>query len=63
MNLTASSSVESIPIGVKIPIPEETTYDSWLKLINGAQSTIEIAAFYLTLTDGSQWPPEDGMRR
>eukprot|EP01122_Echinamoeba_exundans_P017932 TRINITY_DN987_c0_g1_i2.p2 TRINITY_DN987_c0_g1~~TRINITY_DN987_c0_g1_i2.p2 ORF type:complete len:208 (-),score=47.21 TRINITY_DN987_c0_g1_i2:1053-1676(-) len=54
------SLVESVPIGTNIPIPEETTYDSWLKLINSAQSTIEIAAFYITLTDGSQWPPEDG---
>lgn len=54
------SLVESVPVGTVIPIPEYTTYEAWMKLIGNAKSTIEIAAFYMTLTEGSQWPVEDG---
>lgn len=44
--------MESIPYGmiyVNGTTPHPTTYDTWMDLINSAQSSIEIASLYWTL--------------
>lgn len=38
------------------PVPN-TTYDAWHYLVRKAKKTIDIAAFYVRLTDGSKYPP------
>jgi hypothetical protein len=38
------------------PVPN-TTYDAWHYLVRKAKKTIDIAAFYVRLTDGSNYPP------
>ncbi|TMS17534.1 Phospholipase D3 [Larimichthys crocea] len=46
--------VESIPIGLypSFPPPERSIADSWLHLLNKANSSVHIAAFYFTLREG-----------
>ncbi|TKS72731.1 Phospholipase D3 [Collichthys lucidus] len=46
--------VESIPIGLypSSPPPERSIADSWLHLLNKANSSVHIAAFYFTLREG-----------
>ena len=33
--------------------PDISTHDAWLRLMNNAKSTIDIAAYYFSLTDGT----------
>ncbi|XP_049848529.1 5'-3' exonuclease PLD3-like [Schistocerca gregaria] len=49
--------VESSPSVLHQSI-SESTYDAWKRLIGEAEKTIEIACFYMTLTDGESLPPE-----
>eukprot|EP01104_Vermistella_antarctica_P015179 TRINITY_DN4921_c0_g4_i1.p1 TRINITY_DN4921_c0_g4~~TRINITY_DN4921_c0_g4_i1.p1 ORF type:complete len:443 (+),score=96.71 TRINITY_DN4921_c0_g4_i1:38-1330(+) len=60
----AYSIVESIPYGLNTTLPnaDGSTADAWLDLINGANESLHIACFYLTLnvTDGSTAPPPPG---
>lgn len=46
--------MESIPIGLypSFPPPERSIADSWLHLLNKANSSVHIAAFYFTLREG-----------
>ena len=43
--------IESIPEDVNLTT-NVTTTEAWLQMINGAQSTLEFAVFYMTLTGG-----------
>ena len=43
--------IESIPYEVNLTTNVSTTA-AWLQMINGAQSTLEFAVFYMTLTGG-----------
>jgi phospholipase D3/4 len=58
------SLVESIPEGLLYP-PDATlhtsTYDTWMNLINTAESSIEIASFYWSLrgSDIIPYPTSD----
>ena len=45
--------VESIPMGVTLSPVRQSTYDAWMNLITNAKDTLNIAAFYMTLTDGA----------
>lgn len=42
---------KSIPIGVEF-VPEIATHVAWLDMFERAQHSIDIAAFYFSLTDG-----------
>jgi hypothetical protein len=42
---------QSIPVGMNIT-PDIATHDAWIDLLNNANKTVNIAAFYFTLTDG-----------
>lgn len=46
--------VESIPVGLyeSAPSPRQSIADSWLHLLNKANSSVHIAAFYFTLRGG-----------
>jgi hypothetical protein len=57
-----SCVAESIPTDISIEPVEQITYDSWMRIIGRARQSIDIACFYMSLTDGSQYPPEDGSR-
>lgn len=46
---------ESIPIGVEF-VPEIATHVAWLDMFERAQHSIDIAAFYFSLTDGVHLP-------
>lgn len=48
--------VESIPVGLypSTPLSRGTIADSWLRLLEKANSSVHIAAFYFTLRDPSE---------
>ncbi|XP_046741298.1 5'-3' exonuclease PLD3-like isoform X2 [Diprion similis] len=53
--------VESIPIGMVYPnnsVQHPSTYNSWMELIASAQSSIEIAAMYWTMTRQEVYPDD-----
>ena len=47
------SLVESIPEGLEFnsSVTHPSIYDTWLRLIQGAQSSLDIASFYWTMTN------------
>lgn len=52
---------QSIPGDLPGPSrPWTSTYMSWLKAIQAARQTIDIACYYMTLTDGASAPPGQG---
>jgi phosphatidylserine/phosphatidylglycerophosphate/cardiolipin synthase-like enzyme len=64
-NLTSSSAKVFTPLSIPADMPEmpfqwTSTYSSWLQIINSATSSIDIACYYMTLTDGSVAPPGQG---
>ncbi|EFA85148.1 phospholipase D3 [Heterostelium album PN500] len=46
---------ESIPVYVNLTT-NITTYEAWMNLINNAQESIDLGLFYMTLTDGADYP-------
>ncbi|XP_034947047.1 5'-3' exonuclease PLD3-like isoform X2 [Chelonus insularis] len=55
------SLVESIPIGLKYynnSVVHKSTYSTWIELIESAQSTIEIASLYWTMTRQDVYPDD-----
>jgi uncharacterized membrane protein len=44
--------LQSIPLGVNLTT-DMSTHDAFVTLINNAQITLDIAAFYFSLTDGA----------
>jgi hypothetical protein len=42
---------------VNLGLIPNTTYDAWHYLAGKAKKTIDIAAFYVRLTDGGNYPP------
>jgi phospholipase D3/4 len=50
--------VETIPQEVDL-WTNVTTYQAWKDLINNATSTLELGFFYINLSEGEQYPPED----
>ena len=46
------SSLQSIPIGLEL-YPAMHTYETLIDMFNNAVTSIDIAAFYFTLTDGA----------
>lgn len=53
--------MESIPEGLiysNNSVLHKPTYDTWIDLINSAQSTIDIASFYWTLLPGDVLPTD-----
>jgi hypothetical protein len=48
--------VESIPAQMSFTAPN-TTYEAWKSLVRAAKTSIDIAAFYVRLLDGNQYPP------
>ncbi|KAJ9455292.1 Phospholipase D Y [Diplonema papillatum] len=51
---------ESVPLGVSITPVGWTTYNAWQHVIDNARSTLAIAAYYVTLTEGTAFPPSAG---
>eukprot|EP01102_Stenamoeba_stenopodia_P000189 TRINITY_DN1014_c0_g1_i1.p1 TRINITY_DN1014_c0_g1~~TRINITY_DN1014_c0_g1_i1.p1 ORF type:complete len:428 (-),score=80.53 TRINITY_DN1014_c0_g1_i1:269-1552(-) len=51
--------VESIPVGVDLET-NMTTGEAWLDMINSATRNLNLALFYMSLTNSSQWPEQDG---
>eukprot|EP01114_Cavostelium_apophysatum_P019749 TRINITY_DN6449_c0_g1_i2.p1 TRINITY_DN6449_c0_g1~~TRINITY_DN6449_c0_g1_i2.p1 ORF type:complete len:418 (+),score=69.80 TRINITY_DN6449_c0_g1_i2:71-1324(+) len=52
--------VESIPIGLDLQT-NITTYEAWMQLFDNAADSIDIAQYYVLLTDGiNNWPDIDG---
>lgn len=51
---------ESIPDDLTIKPLEETTYVSWKRIISNARESIDIACYYMTLTDGKDYDPRQG---
>ena len=51
---------ESIPTDLSLRHFEEDTYDSWKRIISSARETIEIACYYMSLTDGMDFHPGQG---
>jgi hypothetical protein len=51
--------IESIPQNVNITAAHEV-YKAWIEAFNKATKSIDIAAFYFSLTDGKEWPPSNG---
>ncbi|XP_063987276.1 5'-3' exonuclease PLD3-like isoform X3 [Diachasmimorpha longicaudata] len=61
MNSCKISLVESIPIGLVYDnnsVVHKSTYLTWMDLINSAESTIEIAAFYWTMNREDVYPDD-----
>ena len=55
------SLVESIPIGLNYSnksVIHQSTYQAWKKLIESAQSTIEIGSFYWTMRREDVYPDD-----
>lgn len=50
---------ESIPLGLPFSPVDTSTFEAWADIISRAQHTIDLAAFYVTLTDEG-YPPIDG---
>lgn len=50
--------VETIPQQVKL-WTNVTTYEAWKDLIDSATSTLELGFFYINLSEGESYPPED----
>lgn len=53
------SIVESIPVGLDLTT-DYTTGDAWLNMINSATDSLDLALFYMSLTNSSMWPAADG---
>ena len=51
----------SIPIDLPTPnYVTQSTYEAWLGMIQTARSSIDIACYYMTLTDGLEFPQGQG---
>jgi phospholipase D3/4 len=55
----ALTIVESIPLGVDLP-HSMSTLEGWETIINSSKQSIDIAAFYFTLTEGEKLPEAYG---
>ncbi|KAJ6242777.1 phospholipase d - related [Anaeramoeba flamelloides] len=51
--------LESIPQELELG-SANLTYEGWIKLIDGATKTLDIACFYMTLSEGSDYPDANG---
>lgn len=51
---------QSTPVGMKSEINLTSTRDGWLWMLNNAKYNVSINAFYVTLTQGKEWPPSAG---
>jgi hypothetical protein len=49
-------SLQSIPMGVNLTTTM-FTHDAWIDLMNNAKAEVDIALFYMTLTDGASLVP------
>lgn len=61
MDHCSLSLVESIPVGLNYSnntVQHESTYDSWMNLIEMAQDTIEIASLYWTMRREDVFPDD-----
>lgn len=51
------SLVESIPRDLNLSFFGDETYTTWKELIDGAKESIDIACFYMSLTEGKKFHP------
>jgi phospholipase D3/4 len=50
--------VESIPVQMTLGAPTSNdTFDAWHALVRSAKTSVDIAAFYVRLLNGTQYPP------